>query len=82
MSENKNNDHIAEIPLSTLKPGMYVISVAKGDKGVSVKSEGYILSKSTIDKLKKADIRRVTVDHSKEKKADKKEEAAEESGAP
>ena len=62
---------IKKIPLSQLKPGMYVLSVISKDKTVTVKTEGYIRSKDNIKKLEKAGITHLTVDPSREKQAEK-----------
>lgn len=62
---------IRKIPLSQLKPGMYVLSVISKNKTVTVKTEGYIRSKDNINKLKKAGITHLTIDPSKEKQAEK-----------
>jgi len=71
MSDNNSVNKLEEIPISKLCPGMYVVSISKGDKGISIKSEGYIVKQSTVTKMVKADIKRVVVDHSREKKAEK-----------
>jgi len=60
-----------EIPLSQLFPGMYVIEIIRKEDNLKVKSEGYIVHKSTLKKLADSGIDRVIVDPSKEKKADK-----------
>ena len=70
MASDKSSTQLKEIPLSQLKPGMYVVSITKGDSGVSIKSEGYILNQTTIARLKKSEIKRVVIDPTKEKKAE------------
>jgi len=60
-----------EISLSQLKPGMYVVEIIRQKDSLQVKSEGYIVHNSTIDKLASSGIHKVIVDPSKEKKADK-----------
>jgi putative nucleotidyltransferase with HDIG domain len=67
--QNKNNH---DIPISQLKPGMYVVSVSKGKNSVSVKTQGYIYNSDKIMSLKKAGIKRAVVDPSKEKQLDPK----------
>jgi putative nucleotidyltransferase with HDIG domain len=59
------------ITVNQLEPGMYVLSVRIKGKAVSVKSEGYISSKESIQKLIKAGITHLTVDPSKQKQAEK-----------
>jgi len=66
MQSNKN-ENSKDIPISQLKSGMYVVSVSRGDKSVNVKTEGYIYSLDKISSLKKAGIKRVVIDPSKEK---------------
>ena len=53
---------------------MYVLSVRTKGKSVNVKSEGYISSKENIQKLIKAGITHLTVDPSRQKKAEKTDE--------
>lgn len=60
-----------EITISKLVPGMYVTAIINEKTALKVKSEGYVLNKSTIDKMKKSGIKRLIVDPSKQKKADK-----------
>ncbi|MEW6982403.1 HD-GYP domain-containing protein [Colwelliaceae bacterium 6471] len=71
MSKIENNSTLQEISISTLTPGMYVVSISKGSDNTKVKSEGYILNKNTIEKLVAAKITRVTIDPSKTKKTEK-----------
>ena len=87
MLEN-NSDHKTEkqeenqkdIPISQLRSGMYVLSVSSGTKQINIKNKGYILHSSKIDSLKKAGIKRVIIDPSKNKEPlaplDKKNQAA------
>ena len=60
-----------KITVHQLEPGMYVLSVRTKGKAVSVKSEGYISSKESIQKLIKAGITHLTVDPSRQKQAEK-----------
>ena len=60
-------DKLTKIRLSELTLGMYVMSIVNPKKDINVKSEGYISSQSTIDKLKKAGVKHVTIDPSKTK---------------
>lgn len=59
------------INIDQLKPGMYVTSISFKNKKVNIKSEGYILSQTNIDRLIKKGIARVVVDPSREKKPNK-----------
>jgi len=59
-----------KITVKQLETGMYVLSVRTKGKAVSVKSEGYISSKESIQKLMDAGITHLTVDPSRQKKAD------------
>jgi len=65
--QSDKNENSKDIPISQLKSGMYVVSVSRGDKSVNVKTEGYIYSLDKISSLKKAGIKRVVIDPSKEK---------------
>jgi cyclic di-GMP phosphodiesterase len=67
----QSSANFQEIPLSQLTPGMYVIEIIKQRGAVKVKSEGYILSAKTIERLANSGINRVIVDPSKEKKTEK-----------
>lgn len=60
-----------KITVGQIEPGMYVLSVRIKGKAVSVKSEGYISSKESIQKLIKAGITHLTVDPNKQKQAEK-----------
>ncbi|PKG80902.1 phosphohydrolase [Colwellia sp. 75C3] len=60
-----------KITVDQLEPGMYVLSVRTKGKAVSVKSEGYISSKESIQKLIKAGITHLTVDPSRQKQVEK-----------
>jgi putative nucleotidyltransferase with HDIG domain len=62
---------IQKITVDRLEPGMYVLSVRIKGKAVSVKSEGYINSKESIQKLIKSGITDLTVDPNKQKKVEK-----------
>ena len=70
MSKNEESSN-QKITVNQLKPGMYVLSVRTKGKSVNVKSEGYISSKENIQKLIKAGITHLTVDPSRQKKAEK-----------
>ena len=70
MSKNEESSN-QKITINQLKPGMYVLSVRTKGKSVNVKSEGYISSKENIQKLIKAGITHLTVDPSRQKKAEK-----------
>jgi putative nucleotidyltransferase with HDIG domain len=61
-----------KILIDQLEIGMYVLSVKTKGKAVSVKSEGYISSTASIQKLIKAGITHLTVDPNKQKKVGKK----------
>ena len=50
---------------------MYVLSVRTKGKNVSIKSEGYISSSESVQKLKKVGVTHLTVDPSRQKKAEK-----------
>ena len=60
-----------KILLSQLTPGMYVVEIIRKSDNLKVKSEGYIVHKSTLKKLADSGIDRVIVDPSREKKAEK-----------
>ncbi len=60
-----------KITISQLKPGMYVLSVRTKGKSVSIKSEGYISSSDSVKKLIKVGVTHLTVDPSRQKKAEK-----------
>jgi len=60
-----------KITINQLVPGMYALSVRMKGKPVSIKSEGYISSKESIQKLIKAGITHLTVDPSRQKLAEK-----------
>jgi len=60
-----------KISVNQLVPGMYALSVRIKGKAVSVKSEGYISSKESVQKLIKAGITHLTVDPSRQKLAKK-----------
>jgi len=62
---------IQKITVDRLEPGMYVLSVRIKGKAVGIKSEGYINSKESIQKLIKAGITDLTVDPKKQKKVEK-----------
>jgi len=79
-TSNKKNDNfesvnllevsatpLQDIAIEQLKTGMYVTSISFQNKKVNVKSEGYVLTKKSIDKLIKNGIKRVIVDPSKDK---------------
>ena len=70
MSEQSAALH-KKITINSLKPGMYVLSISTKNKTVSVKSEGYILSKDSVKKLSNAGITHVTIDPSKQKQTEK-----------
>ncbi|NQY48328.1 MAG: HD-GYP domain-containing protein [Colwellia sp.] len=70
MSKNEESSN-QKITVNQLEPGMYVLSVRTKGKSVNVKSEGYISSKENIQKLIKAGITHLTVDPSRQKKAEK-----------
>ena len=59
------------ITIDQLKPGMYVTSISFQNKKVNIKSEGYILSQTNIDRLIQKGIKRVIVDPSRVKKTNK-----------
>ena len=59
---------VQKITVEQLEPGMYVLSVRIKGKAVGVKSEGYINSKESIQKLIKAGITHLTVEPTKQKK--------------
>ena len=73
MSKNEESSN-QKITVNQLEPGMYVLSVRTKGKSVNVKSEGYISSKENIQKLIKAGITHLTVDPSRQKKAEKTDE--------
>lgn len=73
MSNNEESSN-QKITVNQLEPGMYVLSVRIKGKSVNVKSEGYISSKENIQKLIKAGITHLTVDPSRQKKAEKTDE--------
>jgi len=60
-----------KITISQLEPGMYVLSVRTKGKTVSVKSEGYISSRENVQKLIKVGVTHLTVDPSRQKRAEK-----------
>lgn len=60
-------EELTKIALSKLTVGMYVVSIVNPQKNLNVKSEGFILHNKTIEKLKKAGIKQVTIDPSKTK---------------
>ncbi len=59
-----------KITISQLKPGMYALSVRTKGKNVSIKSEGYISSSESVQKLIKVGITHLTVDPSRQKKVE------------
>ncbi|WP_440874457.1 HD-GYP domain-containing protein [Thalassotalea sp. PLHSN55] len=65
---NPADNNYKKIPVSQLKPGMYVLSVSAKDNDINVKSEGYINNQQSIAKLKQSGIKSVTVDPSRERK--------------
>ncbi len=60
-----------KITVSQLEPGMYVLSVRTKGKAVNIKSEGYISSNENVQKLIKVGVTHLTVDPSRQKKAEK-----------
>jgi len=60
-----------KITVKQLVPGMYALSVRIKGKAVSIKSEGYISSKESVQKLIKAGVSHLTVDPSRQKNAEK-----------
>lgn len=56
-----------EIPISELKPGMYVTAVTKQSRSIKVKNEGYINDPTKIAALKKSGVSAVIIDPSKTK---------------
>jgi putative nucleotidyltransferase with HDIG domain len=69
-------ENLTKITLSQLKLGMYVVSLVNPKKNINIKSEGYISSSITIEKLKKSGIKHLTIDPSKTKASvDRKTEA-------
>ncbi len=60
-------EKLTKITLPQLKLGMYVVSIVNPKKNINIKSEGYISSQSTIEKLKKSGIKHLTIDTSKTK---------------
>jgi len=77
MSTLSSSDNVIKtlkkIPLSDLKIGMYVLSIFTKNKGVNIKSEGYIFKDSSIAQLKKSLVTFVEIDPSRTKQAKKKE---------
>lgn len=68
MSTIKNTEkNSKKIPLSQLETGMYVLSIITKNKGVSIKSEGYILKKENITQLKKSNVTYLIIDPSRTK---------------
>jgi putative nucleotidyltransferase with HDIG domain len=68
----KNNELANQkIAISQLKPGMYVVAITNETTAITVKSEGYVLSKETIAKMKKSGVSQVVVNPNKEKKTNK-----------
>ncbi len=63
-------EELTKIALSELALGMYVVSIVNPKKNINVKSEGYISHTKTIDKLKKAGIKHITIDPSKTKSSE------------
>ncbi|WP_085297912.1 HD-GYP domain-containing protein [Cognaticolwellia mytili] len=61
-------EKLTKITLPQLKLGMYVVSIVNPKKNINIKSEGYISSQTTIEKLKKSGIKHLTIDASKTKK--------------
>jgi len=69
-----------KIPVNDLSTGMYVLSVVTKKKGVSIKSEGYILKQANITQLKNSNVTHVVIDPSRTKKKEiKKAEQSSES---
>jgi putative nucleotidyltransferase with HDIG domain len=60
-------EKLTKITLPQLKLGMYVVSIVNPKKNINIKSEGYISSQTTIEKLKKSGIKHLTIDASKTK---------------
>lgn len=56
-----------KIAINHLKPGMYVLSITSKKSSVSIKSEGYINTEDSINKLKRSGIVSVTIDPSRDK---------------
>ena len=68
MSTIKNTEkNSKKIPLSQLETGMYVLSIITKNKGISIKSEGYILKKENITQLKKSNVTYLIIDPSRTK---------------
>jgi len=61
---------LLKIPISELKPGMYVCNIFSGKKDISVKSEGYVSTAGAISRLASSGVTFVTVDPSKQKKSE------------
>ena len=64
-----------KIPLSQLEIGMYVLSIITKNKGVSIKSEGYILKENNITQLKKSNVTYLIIDPSRTKIKENTEQA-------
>ena len=66
-AENRTVINSKKIPLSELKIGMYVLSIITKNKGVVIKSEGYISKESNIAQLKKSHVTHLVIDPSRTK---------------
>jgi len=71
-SSDNATEKLKKIPLSDLKIGMYVLSIFTKNKGVNIKSEGYIFKDSSIAQLKKSLVTFVEIDPSRTKQSEKK----------
>ena len=67
MPQEQSKINTVKIPISQLRTGMFVVEIISGKKGVSVKSEGYVLSPNAISKLEKSGVTHVCVDPDKDK---------------
>ena len=65
--ENKTVINSKKIPLGELEIGMYVLSIITKNKGVVIKSEGYISKESNIAQLKKSHVTHLLIDPSRTK---------------
>ncbi len=74
MNQSPTQESTEKLSISNLSIGMYVVAVFKKGKNIRIKSEGYITSKDSINRLKKMAIIQVEVDPSKERKKERKKE--------
>ncbi len=63
---------LEKIAINSVEKGMYVVSVINPKTQLSVKSEGFVSSTKTLDKLKKSGVKFIFIDPEKSKHASKK----------